>query len=131
MRISDDPRSCDIDIDHSLRGGLLGRLVAGKHPLPFPPPKAFSRGWYSLIDTGEGTAHECWCWDRPPGEPLVIGDAFVVNQHGGWRLEAIDGTALILSYPNYGRWRATPSDRTVSGEGWSRVIREWNFRREA
>lgn len=35
------------DIDHS---ALLQRLMSGKAPLPFAPPRAFSYPWYDLYD---------------------------------------------------------------------------------
>lgn len=35
------------DVDHS---ALLGRILAGKAPLPFAPPIAFSYPWYDLYD---------------------------------------------------------------------------------
>lgn len=47
------PHDFDRHAEHSLRGGLLGRmLISKKEPLAHPPPLAFSRPWYSLIENG-------------------------------------------------------------------------------
>jgi hypothetical protein len=36
---------------------LLGRLLAGKDPLPEPPPLAFSYPWYGLIENGRAEGY--------------------------------------------------------------------------
>lgn len=36
-----------IDMEHS---ALLPRLISGKEPYIYPPPKAYSRPWYKLLD---------------------------------------------------------------------------------
>lgn len=35
------------DVDHS---GLLNRLLSGKRPFKYPPPRAMSYPWYSLLE---------------------------------------------------------------------------------
>jgi hypothetical protein len=98
-----------LEADHSMRGGLLERLMDGKEPLRHPPPCKLSRPWYGLIDAGEGHAMEVWSLPALRGqqEPKV-GDPVVVDQHDGWSLVAIhDVDDWSISYPHWGTWRAT------------------------
>lgn len=66
------------DVDHS---ALLRRLLAGKDPLPLPPPRNCSQPWYSLIEDGEGWALEL-VRQQPdrPGVPFMV----AVAQDAGW-----------------------------------------------
>jgi hypothetical protein len=70
------PGGFAIDAEHSMRGGLLERLIEGKEPLAAPPPCAMSRPWYGLFDAGDaGLTGGMEIWDAAPkglGEYLVI-----------------------------------------------------------
>lgn len=41
------------------QSGLFKRLLAGKDPLPSPPPRNFGAPWYELFDEPPGTGFEC------------------------------------------------------------------------
>jgi hypothetical protein len=57
------------DLHHS---ALLRRLIAGKEPLPEPPPESFGQPWYELIENGEATASEVKPWEWDPESKLSI-----------------------------------------------------------
>lgn len=43
------------------KSSLLRRLLDGKEPYPFPPPKRYSYPWYSLLEAGEDSGYlEPW-----------------------------------------------------------------------
>jgi uncharacterized protein YihD (DUF1040 family) len=121
-----DARRFDIEADHSLRGGLLGRmLIDGKDPLPFPPPTYMSRPWYPLVDKGEGTAHDlfplgwfdvaCKYPDVGPEREAamenyvpVVGETIVVGQAADWTFVEAHGPGdWSISHPGVGVCRAT------------------------
>jgi len=38
---------------HATKSALLKRLLSGKKPFKFPPPRAYSYPWYSLLEEGK------------------------------------------------------------------------------
>lgn len=79
------PRDFAVDAEHSMRGGLLERLLAGKGPLIYPPPLFMSRPWYEIVDAGaEGLRGEVEVWAAADkGERIVevLGDVLHIGQH--------------------------------------------------
>ena len=70
------------DIMHSR---LLRRLLAGKEPLPEPPPTSASQPWYELIEDGHGECYEVY--EVKPEDALYPGEpALLVNQDSRWRI---------------------------------------------
>jgi hypothetical protein len=111
-----DPRRFLIEADHSLRGGLLGRmLLDGKDPLPRPPPNNLSRPWYHLVETGQGEAIEVWSLSaKLASRDPQSGDAVTVDQGGDWTLVEIHGeNDWTIAHPGVpgGRCRATLTPR--------------------
>lgn len=84
------------DVDHS---ALLERLLAGKAPLPIPPPLRFGYPWYDLVESGAGEA----------AEVHAHGDYLVICQYP-WRiLERVSDREYVVTYGDVeaaaGRWR--------------------------
>lgn len=120
----DSRHRLDIEVDHSLRGGLLGWLLSGHAPLPHPPPLCMSRPWHKLIVNGGAPDSRMDAgarFDRAYGEPVVI-----VWQHA-WRVleEAEDGSLFVTPFNTappgggagpWGRWqlRKLSADRTFA-----------------
>lgn len=105
-----DPRRFAIEAEHSLRGGLLGRmLLEGKDPLPIAPPIVWSRPWYSLIEKGEGEVLEVWAV-QAQGDPDYIpqpGDDIVVGQSDTWKFVSLNVPGdWIIEHPNVGKCSA-------------------------
>jgi uncharacterized protein YihD (DUF1040 family) len=142
-----DPRHFDIEADHSLRGGLLGRmLLEGKDPLPLPPPTYMSRPWYSLVEKGEGITYDLFplsLFDVASKYPDVgpereaamenhvpaAGETIVVGQAAEWTfVEAHppeDGHPVwSIRHPGVGVCRATRHvDTTPFGHPFTRASR--------
>lgn len=60
------------------KSSLLDRMLKGKDPLLYPPPKSFSYPWYDLMETGEGYPLDV---SRTEGmEKDIFGDAIIINQ---------------------------------------------------
>lgn len=59
----DFPGSLDQLKISMLKSSLLKRMIEGKEPLPYPPPRSYSYPWYSLIEDGEGTSKDVWRGD--------------------------------------------------------------------
>lgn len=98
-----------IEAEHSLRAGLLRRLLVDEMPpLQRPPPCAYSRPWYSLVDKGEGKTldlfpMDSFDWSTPPAP----GDQMAVAQSAGWTLvEYVSRDEVVISHPGVGTVRA-------------------------
>ena len=50
-------RSFMNNVIHSRRSGLLRYMLEGNEPHDIPPPRAYSKPWYGLIDSGSEGAH--------------------------------------------------------------------------
>ena len=100
------------DLHHS---ALLQRLLAGKDPLPLPPPRRFSYPDYSLAEGTEVRPEEIACYREGTAEPISpsdaqSGDSVVIDQNS-WRVEGREEGALILVWPETGeRYRAREQD---------------------
>jgi hypothetical protein len=102
-------RDFQVEAEHSLRGGLLARLlVEGKEPLEHTPPLAFSRPWYSLIETGETVVEKEFV------SPAVA-DSLAICQHQ-WHIVKRDGDAYEVAWrpdedgkSHWGLWKVTPT----------------------
>ena len=110
----DSARDFDIQADHSLRGGLLGRmLIEGKEPLPYPPPLAFSRPWYSLIENGKTILDGDFVSPGPGSSKLAI------CQHQWDVLHHVAESYIVAWHADkdgqspWGRWKVEPVP-----EGW-------------
>ncbi len=79
---------------------LLRRLLAGKEPLPFPPPEANGAGWYELVEAGRAIVQDVKPWEWAPDQKIAI------NQ-GIWTiLEKPSETEYIITYrPDGERYR--------------------------
>jgi hypothetical protein len=77
------------DIYHSL---LLRRMLAGKEPLPTPPPESDGKAWYDLLETGRAENIDVKPWEWAPDVKISI------NQ-GIWTiLEKRSATEFIVTY---------------------------------
>lgn len=101
-----DARDFEIQADHSLRGGLLGRiLIEGKEPLPHPPPVAFSRPWYSLIEKGKTVL------DGDFVSPGIGKDKLTICQSQWTILHRVGENYIVVWHPDkkgespWGRWK--------------------------
>lgn len=101
-----DARDFEIQADHSLRGGLLGRLlIDGKEPLPHPPPVSFSRPWYGLIEK------ERTVLDGDFVGPELDGDRILVCQAVWKILHRVGENYVVAWHPDedgeapWGRWK--------------------------
>ena len=100
------------DLHHS---ALLQRLLAGKDPLPRPPPRRFSYPDYVLAEGTEVRPEEIACYREGTAEPIPpsgaqSGDTVVIDQ-SSWRVEGRQEGALILVWPETGeRYRAWEHD---------------------
>jgi len=95
-----------VDADHS---SLLARLLDGKQPLPHPPPKFYSRPFYSLFDEGMVTLSA-----TSVGFPEKDPEAVVIGQSRYKLVRAFEEDskqAYILS-----DWRYTRGDRSIPPE---------------
>lgn len=105
-----DARTFSIDASHSMDGGLLGRLLEGKEPLPVAPPTEMSRPWYELLDYGEAETLEIWSINSlgRPNHTAAAGDEVVVGHAGGWTLvEVLAEGDWTIRHPGAGLCRAT------------------------
>jgi len=100
-----------IEAEHSLRGGLLYRLlIEEKEPLEHTPPLAFSRPWYSLIEDGEAVVEKDLVYGG------VMEDTIAICQHQ-WHIvkKDQDGSYLVRWRPgkdgrsHWGEWRLVPT----------------------
>lgn len=106
-----DDRDFLVHAEHSLRGGLLSRLlIHGKEPLEHTPPLLFSRPWYSLIESGEAAIENTFVtmhsWKL---------DVVLIGKHA-WRIIKRDGDDLVLEWrpgeegeSHWGLWRLAPN----------------------
>jgi hypothetical protein len=111
----DSTRDFMIQADHSLRGGLLGRMmIEGKDPLPHPPPLSFSRPWYSLIEKGKIILDGDFVYAGIESKKLAI------CQHQWDIVHRVDESYIVQWEPDkkghspWGRWKVEPVP-----EGWS------------
>lgn len=107
---------------HSLRGGLLNRLlVQGKEPLEKCPPCHLSRPWYALVDNGQATTFEVCSMGAlfHPPESVKVGDAVIVGQNATWRLEEIlvEDSVWLISHENVGLCKASKVSQTDPTHG--------------
>jgi len=92
------PRGFMIEADHSMRGGLLGWLLAGNEPSEEPPASCYSRPWHQLWADGKAAGRACI-----HGQ----GDRVLIFQHG-WTLDSeTDAGLLIRPRPGGSRWLLT------------------------
>ena len=81
---------------------LLQRLLAGKEPLPVPPPTAYSYPWYSLIEEGEATLHESgvnfWGEVQPEHWGFAPGTKIVSICQSPWIIVKEDGLRFVVKY---------------------------------
>lgn len=80
------------DAEHS---GLLVRLLAGKEPLPKPPPRQNSYPWYELVENGHGIAWEA-------GYAGLSRSTLVIDQGMQWE--------VLHTLPGGWRVRCTSND---------------------
>ena len=105
-----DGRDFQVEAEHSLRGGLLARLlIDGKEPLKHTPPLRFSRPWYSLIETGETVVEKDFV------TPGIESDTIAVCQHQ-WHVVRQEGDDYVVAWrpgkngkSHWGLWRVTPA----------------------
>ena len=71
--VPDDPRAWRTNAVHSLRGGLLCRLMQGKPALDHPPPLFMSRPWYHLIDAGLRGVEGVFPYYDHGGDHVLVG----------------------------------------------------------
>lgn len=129
-----EPDRFHIEADHSLRGGLLGRFLAGRDPLPHPPPICMSRPWYGLIEAGpEGVRGEMsvW-WDHPFARALggvnMDGEVWKLLGESRWESEH----TLEITWEdrdgerNWGTWLLTRTQENPSESEWAQ--HEWWLR---
>jgi len=103
-----DGRTFRMEADHSLRGGLLERLlIHGKEPLQHTPPLHFSRPWYSLIEKGEAVVEDMFVSGGLETDTLSI------CQHQ-WHVLRREGDDYLVSWrpdksgeSHWGLWRVT------------------------
>lgn len=97
-----------LEAEHSLRGGLLQRLlVERKEPLEYTPPLAFSRPWYGLIESGEAVVEEMFV------HPGIERDTLAICQHQ-WHVVSREGDNYTLVWrpgktgqSHWGHWKLT------------------------
>ena len=107
----------DMEADHSLRGGLLGWLVAGNKPLPNPPPVSFSRPWHDLVAKGRDEGFMD-VYPMSPEQSQAYGLDRMLNLNQRlWVLEEevaenhyvivqrVKGVEAYVAKPEWGRWR--------------------------
>ena len=94
------------DVDHS---SLLRRLLAGKEPLPEPPPRSFSYPWYEIVE--QGHAERC-CAYFNDGEVTI-------NQCSDWTIVEWGETTWTVTHPGApGQWILWYADALHSDFGW-------------
>lgn len=119
-----DSRRFRLEAEHSLRGGLLQRLlVEDKEPLEHTPPLAFSRPWYGLIENGEAVIEKMFVYAG------IEKDTMAICQHQ-WHVYGKDGEDFLLKWrpgktgeSHWGKWRLVKNidcwtlrqDRTLEG----------------
>jgi len=69
-----------IEMGHS---ALLRRLMAGKNPLPEPPPKSFSYPWYELIENGFANPVDVW-ETKGTRDAATYGDDWLFINQSRW-----------------------------------------------
>jgi hypothetical protein len=90
---------------------LLPWLYAGNEPLPYVPPKSFSRPWHQLCVDGCGMPLEVW----------VLEDTHVVINQSPWPLIAVLGEMTCLAEgPDGHPWLAmgVPAEEIGLGKAW-------------
>ena len=95
-----------------LHSSLIQRLLAGKPPLPNPPPTTFSRPWYGLIENGKGDVLKLHVWEHDPTKVMI-------NQDDNWTVLKRHSSHLYhlehLHWPG-DRWEARkPYNADVTG----------------
>lgn len=104
-----DDNPFPIDIAKSC---LLGRMtIAGKPPLPVPPPTSYSACWYNLIEDGESAlaAHDVYGpYDGVNPYDSSNGGTFVSICQSLWRvLRVADPHGWVIihaKHPENGQW---------------------------
>jgi hypothetical protein len=119
------PRGYDGLADELAHSALLERMLAGKPPLPAPPPRSFGQPWYALVE--DGVASDCELVplkDRLGASPKVsinqtawevvgtLEGGYVVRYGGGDQLYVAERTC---SEPP--RWRLRRHDIWLDAQG--------------
>ena len=127
-----EPGRLVVEAEHSIRGGLLGYILAGHEPHEHPPPLHYSRPWHALIDAGglEGRI-EAWRlherWSADCGRP----DAIVIAQHRWHLVETLGADDYRIEWradgktSRLGTWRITRTGEDERGRA------TWHLRPEA
>jgi len=105
-----DGRDFQVEAGHSLRDGLLARLlIDGKEPLEHTPPLAFSRPWYSLIEKGDTVVEKEFVQDG------VESDTVSICKHQ-WHVVRREGDDYVVAWrpdedgkSHWGLWRVSPT----------------------
>jgi len=103
-------RDFQVEAEHSLRGGLLARLlIDGKEPLEHTPPLMFSRPWYPLIEKGETVVEKDFVADG------IDPDTVTICQHQ-WQVVRREGDDYVVAWrpgedgkSHWGLWRVAPT----------------------
>lgn len=107
------------DAEHS---ALLRRLLAGKEPLPDPPPLADRYPWYALVDAGTDTATDVW----------DAGDGHLVIRQSRWKIIDRGETWWRVQWRGEGPvYRVEPTPQDTRGGTATAIKPTWKVRREA
>jgi hypothetical protein len=77
--------------DELLHSALLERMLAGKAPLPAPPPRSFGQPWYALVE--DGVASECEL--VPLKDRLGASPKVAINQTAWEVVGAVEGGYVV------------------------------------